>query len=140
MSNPIDFKNLISNEIEDNLSTIKLLYNFNQEIEFISQKIIKLLKRKNKLLICGNGGSSSDANHLSSELVGKFEKSRRSYPAISLSSDTSALTAIGNDYGYEKVFERQIRGIGKEGDVLIAISTSGKSCNVIEAIKVAKKM
>ena len=80
--------------------------------------IVKAFKSRNKLLICGNGGSASDAQHFSAELVGKFMKDRQSFPAISLNTDTSALTAIGNDYTYSKVFSRQIEGLGNKGDVL----------------------
>ena len=100
--------------------------------------IVKAFKSRKKLLICGNGGSAADAQHFSAELVGKFMKDRQSFPAISLNTDTSALTAIGNDYTYSKVFSRQIEGLGNKGDVLFLISTSGKSKNVIEAAKVAK--
>ena len=109
-------------------------------IEEAAKIIIKALENKNKVIFCGNGGSAADSQHLSAELMGRYKIDRDPLSSIAITVDTSALTAIGNDYGYEKVFERQIRGIGKKGDVLIAISTSGKSCNVIEAIKVAKKM
>jgi D-sedoheptulose 7-phosphate isomerase len=102
--------------------------------------IAKRLKNGNKVLICGNGGSAADSQHFAAEIVGRFEEERKAYPAIALTTDTSALTAIGNDYGFEKVFARQVEGLGQKGDILIGISTSGNSPNVIEAVKVAKEM
>lgn len=94
----------------------------------------KTLLEGNKIMLCGNGGSASDAQHIAAEIVGRYVKERKSLPAISLSTDTSALTAIGNDYGYENIFSRQIEGLGNKGDLLIAISTSGKSENILRAI------
>ncbi len=91
-----------------------------------------------KVLLCGNGGSATDASHLAAELVGRFYLDRRAYPAIALSSDPAIVTAISNDYGYHKVFARQVEAYGTPGDVLIALSTSGKSKNVLEAILSAK--
>ena len=93
-----------------------------------------------KLIFFGNGGSAADAQHLSTELTVKFSKERDPIPAIALTTDTSALTAIGNDFGFEKIFSRQIQALGCPNDVVIAISTSGKSLNVIEAVKTAKSM
>ncbi len=100
----------------------------------------KRLKLGNKVMICGNGGSAADAQHFAAEIVGRFEAERKAYPAIALTTDTSALTAIGNDYGFDKVFSRQVEGLGQKGDILIGISTSGNSQNVIEAVNVAKDM
>ena len=100
---------------------------------------IEALKAQKKILLCGNGGSAADAQHIAAELVGRFQKERRSLPAIALTTDTSALTAIGNDYGYEQVFARQVEGLANKGDVLIGISTSGESENVLRAIEEAKK-
>ena len=93
-----------------------------------------------KILIAGNGGSASDAQHFAAEFIGRFVKERKSFPAISLSTDTSAITAISNDYGYENVFSRQIDGLGKKGDIFIGISTSGNSENIIMAIKKSKEI
>lgn len=90
-----------------------------------------------KILSCGNGGSAADAQHFSSELLGRFESERRPLAAVALTTDTSTLTAIGNDYGYDQVFSRQVEGLGRAGDVLLAISTSGNSPNVIEAVRAA---
>ena len=100
---------------------------------------LKSLKRKKKILFFGNGGSASDAQHLATELTVRFSKDRRAIPAISLVTDTSALTAIGNDFGFDFVFSRQIEALGDRDDVAIGITTSGKSKNVLNAFKTAKK-
>ena len=89
-------------------------------------------------MLCGNGGSAADSQHIAAELIGRFEKERRSMAAIALTTDTSALTAIGNDYGYDQVFARQVEGLGQSGDLLIGISTSGNSKNVVRAMEVAQ--
>jgi D-sedoheptulose 7-phosphate isomerase len=93
-----------------------------------------------KILACGNGGSAADAQHFAAELVGRFERERRELGAIALTTDSSILTAIGNDYGYDEIFSKQVRALGKAEDVLLAISTSGNSKNVILAIAAAKKI
>lgn len=98
------------------------------------------LNHGGKILICGNGGSASDAQHFSGEMVGRFLKERRPLPAIALSTDTSVLTAVGNDYGYDQIFSRGVEAHGKKGDMLFAISTSGKSPNVLRAVDSAKKL
>lgn len=93
-----------------------------------------------KILLCGNGGSAADAQHIAAELVGCYEAPRRSWPGIALTTDTSALTAVSNDLGYEQVFARQLAGLAQPGDVLIAISTSGRSKNVVKAVERAKEI
>lgn len=108
-------------------------------LDKVAREFLRALKAGNKLMFCGNGGSASDSQHISAEFVGRFKIDRPSLPAISLTVDTSALTAIGNDYGYEQVFSRQVEGLGCKGDVLVAISTSGHSKNVLEAVRAAKK-
>ncbi len=108
-------------------------------IEKTGQVLVEALKKGSKILICGNGGSAADAQHFAAELIGRYEKERGSLPAIALTTDTSSLTAIGNDYGYEEVFARQVAGLGSKGDVLVAISTSGKSPNILKAIDVARQ-
>lgn len=100
--------------------------------------VIQAYKKGNKLLLCGNGGSAADAQHIAAELVGRFKKERKALPAIALTTDTSIITAVANDYSYDSVFARQIEALGKKGDVLIGISTSGNSVNVIKAIETAK--
>ena len=102
------------------------------------QALAHALRDGRKALACGNGGSAADCQHFAAEMVGRFERERPSLPAIALTVDSSALTAIGNDYGFDHVFSRQVRGLGNPGDILVAISTSGNSTNVIEAMKAAK--
>ncbi len=109
-------------------------------IENATNVMLKALNSKNKIIFCGNGGSAGDSQHLAAELMGRYKIDRKPLPAIALTVDTSAITAIGNDYGYDQVFSRQLEGIGENGDVLIGISTSGESKNVLEAIKIAKKL
>jgi D-sedoheptulose 7-phosphate isomerase len=98
------------------------------------------LRAGGKVMACGNGGSAADAQHFSAELMGRFERERQELAAIALTTDTSILTAVGNDYSYDEVFSKQVRGLGKKGDILIGISTSGNSKNVVKAIEAAKKM
>ena len=116
------------------------LKNQSENIEMATNIVIKSLQAGKKIIFCGNGGSAGDSQHLAAELMGRYKVDRNPMPAIALTVDTSAITAIGNDYGYENVFSRQLKGIGNKGDVLIAISTSGKSKNVINAIHEAKEM
>ncbi len=116
------------------------LKNQSENIEMATNVVIKSLQAGKKIIFCGNGGSAGDSQHLAAELMGRYKVDRKPMPAIALTVDTSAITAIGNDYGYENVFSRQLKGIGNKGDVLIAISTSGKSKNVINAIHEAKEM
>ena len=101
--------------------------------------IANALSNGGKILACGNGGSAADAQHFSAELVGRFERERPELAAVALSTDSSILTAVGNDYGFEQVFARQVRALGQPGDVLLAISTSGSSLNVIEAVRAAQE-
>lgn len=103
-------------------------------------EIVKTLTNGGKLLFFGNGGSAADSQHIAAEFIGRFQKERRSLPAIALTTDSSILTALGNDYSFDIVFARQIEGLGKKGDLAFGISTSGNSRNVIEGIKKAKEM
>lgn len=109
-------------------------------IEAAARAIIDSLKAGNKLLVFGNGGSAADSQHIAAELVGRFKKERKALPAIALTANTSILTAIANDYGYDVVFSRQIEALGAKGDVAMGISTSGNSANVIEALKKARSL
>lgn len=109
-------------------------------VDAIARAITTALRAGNKLLIAGNGGSAADAQHIAAELVGRYKMERAALAAIALTTDTSALTAIGNDYGFEDVFARQVRGLGRPGDVLLAISTSGRSPNILAAAKAARAM
>lgn len=113
---------------------------FLASIEKIADAVAGTLSNGGKVLLCGNGGSAADAQHIAAELVGRYEAERAALAAIALTTDTSALTAIGNDYGFDHVFERQVLALGKKGDVLIAISTSGKSPNILCALDAAKKL
>ncbi|MBU1694581.1 MAG: SIS domain-containing protein [Verrucomicrobia bacterium] len=109
-------------------------------IEEVAAEMARRLRGGAKILVCGNGGSAADAQHLAGELVNRFLKERRPYAALALSTDTSVLTSIGNDYGFAQVFEKQVHALGREGDVLIAISTSGNAENVCRAVQAAKEL
>lgn len=124
--------------INDSIKTHMLVNNFVEEIEKAIEIMINSLKQGNKILSCGNGGSAAQAQHFSAELVGRFEAERKAISSISLTTDTSNITALGNDYGFETVFKRQIEALGNQGDVLICLSSSGNSQNLIEAILEAK--
>jgi D-sedoheptulose 7-phosphate isomerase len=106
----------------------------------VGEELVRALAAGRKILFCGNGGSASDAQHLAAELVGRFELERRALPALALTANTSALTAIGNDYGYEMIFARQLEALGAKGDVAFGISTSGNSRNVLCAMEVARRL
>lgn len=105
----------------------------------ITDAIIKALKSGNKLLLCGNGGSAADAQHIAAEFIARYKLERQSLPAISLTTDTSIITATGNDYDFKKIFSRQVEGLGSKGDILLGISTSGNSENVLYAVEAAKQ-
>jgi len=104
------------------------------------EAMVAAIRTGGKIMACGNGGSAADSQHFAAELLNRFEKERGPLPGLALTTDTSTLTSIGNDYRYEDVFSKQVRGLGKKGDVLLAISTSGNSPNVIEAIKAAHEI
>jgi D-sedoheptulose 7-phosphate isomerase len=119
---------------------LKFIEENEEKLKRVVEIIYNALKNGNKILICGNGGSAADAQHFAAEIVGRFKLERKGFPAIALTTDTSILTAIGNDYGFDVIFERQVEALGKEGDVLVGISTSGNSENVIKAVNKAKEM
>ena len=133
-------KKSIEKSLLDVTNSFKLLNSkqVSKEIYFSIQLILKSLKKGKKVIFCGNGGSASDAQHLATELIGRYRNDRPSLPGIAITTDTSALTAIGNDYGFDNIFSRQLEGIGKSGDTLVAISTSGNSKNIIKAVQLAK--
>ena len=110
------------------------------DVERVAQIIIKALKNGSRVLICGNGGSAGDAQHFAAELTGRYKSERTPLGGIALTTDTSAITAIGNDYGYDEVFARQVVALGRGGDVLVGISTSGNSANVLKAAREAQKI
>ncbi|MGC8662935.1 MAG: D-sedoheptulose-7-phosphate isomerase [Thermoplasmata archaeon] len=111
-----------------------------KKIKNIGEEISECIKGGNKIILMGNGGSAADAQHIAAEFVGKFELERKPYPALVLHGNSSTITAIGNDYGFEKVFERQLEAFAKKGDIVIALSTSGNSKNVINGILKAKEI
>ena len=133
------FKSIISSHIQEHKN---VLNSFNDEmiekIEDISNILVKALSSGNTIFWCGNGGSAGDSQHLAAELIGRFKDDRKPLKSIALTTDTSAITCISNDYSYDKIFERQIEGLGVEGDILVGISTSGNSENIINAIKKCK--
>jgi D-sedoheptulose 7-phosphate isomerase len=105
----------------------------------IAAAIINALRSGKKILLIGNGGSAADAQHIAAEIIGRYKQDRPAYAAIALTTDTSALTAIANDYGFEQVFARQVEGLGARGDVLLALSTSGRSPNILAALRSARE-
>ena len=130
----------IENYLNESLKIAKFQTSIINEIKDISNECINSLNDGGKLIFCGNGGSASDSQHLAAELIGRFQKDRDPIPAISLSTDTSVITAISNDYGFEFLFSKQIEALGNKEDVLFVITTSGKSKNIINALKKAKEM
>jgi len=129
-----DIKEMISDSIKTKERVFDIIYS----IESASDMMIDCLRNKKKIMICGNGGSAAQAQHFAAELVGRFENERKAIPCISLTTDTSNLTALGNDYGVDVIFKRQVEALGSSGDVLICLTTSGTSQNLIEAIKMAR--
>lgn len=130
----------ISAIFDEHLDAIHALRTQEAAIQELGAQLITCLRYGNRIFLCGNGGSAADAQHIAAEMVCRFETNRRALPAIALTTDTSALTAIGNDFGYEHIFARQIEALGRPGDVLIGISTSGNSGNVIAAVEQADEM
>jgi len=133
--------NIIHRNFAEHLQTIELVREALAEpIKKISQLLAHSLANGGTLFWCGNGGSAADSQHLAAELVGRFKKNRRALRSIALTTDTSVLTCVANDYSYDDIFARQVEALGRPGDVLIGISTSGNSENVLRAFKVAKQM
>ncbi|MDR0779070.1 MAG: phosphoheptose isomerase [Pseudomonadales bacterium] len=129
-------KQLFNASIETKIRSLELL---TEPVIHASEAMVKSLLADGKILSCGNGGSAGDSQHFSAEMLNRFERERPPLPAIALTTDTSTLTSIANDYSYDEVFSKQVRALGRPGDVLLAISTSGNSANVIDAIKVAQQ-
>jgi D-sedoheptulose 7-phosphate isomerase len=130
----------IAQHIQQHQAAIAALYEQESTIQAHGEMLIDALRTGGKILVCGNGGSAADAQHIAAELVGRFGHTRRGLPAIALTTDSSALTSIGNDFGFDAVFARQVEALARPGDVLIGISTSGNSRNVIAAIKTAAEL
>jgi D-sedoheptulose 7-phosphate isomerase len=133
--------NMIESELNSHKETIQRVIDELQNYIYTACVIVsEAIVDGKKLIIFGNGGSAADAQHIAAELTGRYKSERRGLPAIALTTDTSALTAIANDYGYKNVFSRQVEALAKKGDVVLGISTSGNSKNVIKALKKAKKL
>jgi D-sedoheptulose 7-phosphate isomerase len=133
-------QDVLSHSINEHLSLVSSVSQLTPDISNIVLMIMDAFRRGNKLLIFGNGGSAADAQHIAAELVGRFITERAALPAIALTTDTSILTSVGNDYGYEHVFSRQVEAIAKPGDVVLGISTSGNSGNVFKALVAAQQL
>ena len=132
--------NKIEYELNQHLKTLESSMILKNKIANLAEILINTLKSNNKILICGNGGSAADAQHFAAELSGRYKKERKALNAIALTTDTSALSAIGNDYGFDMIFSRQIEAVARAGDVLFTISTSGNSANIIKALQSAKDL
>jgi D-sedoheptulose 7-phosphate isomerase len=135
-------KEYIKDQIKKSYETKQALYeneDLLNKIKEVAQKCVDLYRTDKKTMLAGNGGSAADAQHIAAELVGRYGFDRPSIPSLALTTDTSNLTAIGNDYGYDQIFSRQLEGMGQAGDIFIGISTSGNSMNIIKAFESAKK-
>ena len=126
--------------LAESVRTLQALTTLRPEITRAGDLILATLRRGGKLLICGNGGSAAEAAHFATELVGRYAKTRRALPAIALSSDGSLLSCIGNDFGYEPVFARQIAGLAQQGDLVVVLTSSGNSGNILAALHEVKKL
>jgi len=133
-------KQIIQQELIAHQQTAQAMDALNDHIEAAAKLCIDALKNGKKILIFGNGGSAADAQHIAAELVGRYKTERKGLPAIALTTDTSALTSISNDYGYDHVFDRQVEALANSGDVVIGISTGGNSGNVINGLQTAKEL
>lgn len=133
-------QNLIRQSIDDHQSAVVALFAMIPQIETLAARLKQCLVAGGKIVLMGNGGSAADSQHIAAELVGRFKRERRGLPALALTTDTSILTAVGNDYGYEQVFSRQVEALCGTHDVLIGISTSGNSGNVVHAIETGKQL
>jgi len=134
-------QSIIKYEFNEHLKVSKkTMESVGKSIEVAAELCINCLKKGKKILLFGNGGSAADAQHIAAEIVGRYKIERNGLSAIALTTDTSALTAISNDYGYLHVFNRQVKALANEGDVLIGISTGGSSANVVNALKIAKDL
>lgn len=139
MNKDTKFISIIQREFDEHFNLWSDIKDLKNKISLCANKMYKSLKSGKTIIWCGNGGSAADSQHLSAELVGRFLKNRKALKSLALTTDTSALTAISNDFSFERIFERQLEALGSRGDVLILISTSGNSLNLINAAKLAKK-
>jgi D-sedoheptulose 7-phosphate isomerase len=132
--------NYYANSLDENLVCMESLRSLSGQLKNAADKCITALEQRGKVLICGNGGSAAEAQHLAGELVGRYKLDRSPLAAIALAADPAVLTCIGNDYCFEEVFSRQVRALGRTGDLLIAFTTSGQSANILNALKAAREM
>ena len=135
-----NYSTVFNGIIEEGIKIREAILEDKANIIAIGQRLADSINDGNKILICGNGGSAADAQHFAAEIIGRFERERQAYPAIALTTDTSILTAVANDYGYQTIFQRQVEGLGVKGDWLIGLSTSGNSANVMKAVEKAAQL
>jgi len=140
MSLAFDTSSVFGQAIEDHLAVIDSLRGQQSLLQGIAEEMTRAILARKKILWCGNGGSAADSQHFAAELMGRFRRERCAFPSIALTTDTSILTAVGNDYGYERVFQRQVEALCNKGDVLVGISTSGSSKNVYAALQTARQI
>ena len=140
MSPAVDPSSVFNRAIAEHLVVVGSLRNQEALLQRIAEEMTRAILAGKKVLWCGNGGSAADSQHLAAELMGRFRRERCAFPSIALTTDTSILTAIGNDYGYERVFQRQVEALCSKGDVLVGISTSGSSKNVCAAVQTARQI
>ena len=131
---------MLDKMIDAHIGCMNQLRTMADALREVGEQLRRCLIDGGKILTCGNGGSAADAQHFAAEIVGRFERERPAFPSVALSTDSSILTALGNDYGYQEVFARQVAGLGRPGDMLLGISTSGHSKNVIRAVQEARRM
>lgn len=131
---------LFLHNLDEHLQLMQMLGTLDSQVLAAGRHLAGLLRTGGKIMFCGNGGSAADAQHLASELTGRFIKDRRPLAGLALTTDSSALTCIANDYSFDEVFKRQVQGLGRVGDALVGISTSGNSANVLRAVEAAKAM
>lgn len=138
MSGGPDSEGIFGKAIAEHLEVVRELQGQQETLTMIARAMTGTLRAGGKILWCGNGGSASDSQHLAAEIVGRYRRERRGLPSIALTTDTSILTAVGNDFGFDAIFARQVEALGTEGDMLVGISTSGNSGNVVAALEVAR--
>jgi len=139
-SNRADIARVFERLVGEHLAAVERARSLLAPAATLAEAAISVLRAGGKLLLCGNGGSAADSQHIATELTVRFETDRRALPAIALTTDTSALTAAGNDLGFDEIFARQVAALGRQGDLLVGLTTSGDSANIIEALKTGRQM
>lgn len=133
-------KKIVIDSIRRHIKLANLLLKQGPKIQAAAGMLIDAIKNGGTVFLCGNGGSAADCQHIAAELVGRFQRERNSFRAVALTTDTSIITSIGNDFGYQEIFKRQVEGLVRKGDLLIGISTSGNSVNVLQALRKARSL